>query len=203
MGNARKLKRAAAGASKKSATPVSRTPTRVGGTPGWVKYAAIGAVAAVLGLVIVFIASDISNNPQGVAEPPEGAESFAVQDATHVDGAVSYPQDPPVGGPHNSVWLQCRAYDEPVPNENAVHSLEHGAVWITYQPGLDDGAVSTLEGKTRRREIIVSPYPGLASPVVASAWGRQLRVDSADDPRIDQFISAFQDQVAPEIAATC
>src|SRR3954468_23491462 len=63
-----------------------------------------------------------------------GVKVYDVPGRNHVTGNVSYPQTPPVGGDHNSVWLNCGIYDQPVPNENAVHDLEHGAVWITYQP---------------------------------------------------------------------
>jgi hypothetical protein len=57
----------------------------------------------------------------------------------HVGGNIDYDQDlgiPPAGGPHNPSWQNCGFYDELVRDENAVHSLEHGAVWITYQPDL-------------------------------------------------------------------
>ena len=32
--------------------------------------------------------------------------------------------------------MNCGIYDKPVPSERAVHNLEHGAIWITYQPSL-------------------------------------------------------------------
>ncbi len=201
MGNTRKLRRAQQRRSTQSKpAPVSAGPQK--STP-WKKYALTAGVLLVLGVGVVFIASDLSNNPQGVADPPEGSEVFTVGEALHVDGPVEYPQDPPAGGPHSAGTLECRVYDAPVANEFAVHALEHGAVWITYQPDLAEDEIRTLEGFGRRREMIVSPYPGLDSPVVATTWGRQLRVDSADDPRIDQFIRAFQNRTAPENAASC
>src|SRR4030042_1315540 len=86
-------------------------------------------------------------------------------------------RDPPAGGSHEAPWLPCAAYDEPVRNEYAVHALEHGAIWITYQPDLDAAAIDDLEGYARRSEVIVSHSPGLDSPIVLSAWGRQLRLD--------------------------
>lgn len=201
MGNTRKLRRAQQRPKKptRSLTPVAPTSVR----RSWKKYVVGGGAILALGLLVVFIASDVSSNPQGVAEPPEGVEVFNVPVAAHVEGRVDYPQDPPVGGPHNATPLACRAYDQPVASENALHALEHGAAWITYQPDLAPDDIKTLEGFVGRREVIVSPYPGLDSPVVATTWGRQLRVDSADDPRIDQFIRAFLNQTAPENAASC
>ncbi len=93
----------------------------------------------------------------------------------------------------------------PVASENAVHSLEHGAVWITYQPDLPKREVDALRRQVRGRTyVLASPFPGQPAPVIASAWGRQLRLDSADDPRLGQFVRAFRlgDQ-APERGGGC
>ena len=124
---------------------------------------------------------------------------------THVTGTVTYAQNPPVGGPHNLVWLNCGIYAAPVHNENAVHSLEHGAVWITYQPTLASAAVQHLISLVKGQSyVILSPYPGLPAPVVASAWGVQLKVQTAYDPRITQFIHAYeQGPQTPEPGAPC
>jgi hypothetical protein len=104
---------------------------------------------------------------------------------------------PPAGGAHNPVQLNCGIYSQAVPNENAVHSLEHGAVWITYEPNLGVSVVGTLQQIVlanyvgTQRYLILSPYAGLPSPIVVSAWGAQLRVDQATDPRLAQFIHHF------------
>src|SRR5215208_5439695 len=61
-------------------------------------------------------------------------KSYSNLSRDHVRGRINYPQNPPVGGPHNPVWQKCGFYSKPVRNEHAVHSMEHGAVWITYRP---------------------------------------------------------------------
>jgi hypothetical protein len=118
---------------------------------------------------------------------------------------VAYAEHPPVGGVHNPVWQDCGFYAEPVANENAVHSLEHGAVWITYAPDLPQDQVATLrELAERQSHILVSPMEDLPSPMVASAWNRQLALDGADDPRLEEFIRAFRlSPQAPEPGAAC
>jgi hypothetical protein len=118
---------------------------------------------------------------------------------------VDYKQIPPVGGDHNPTWLNCGVYDAPVHNENAVHSMEHGAVWITYQPDLPADQVTKLQDAAKGQSyVIVSPYDGLPAPVVASAWGYQLKLDSASDPRLEQFIRTFeQGPQTPEPGAAC
>lgn len=133
----------------------------------------------------------------------EGIREYEVK-SEHVISPVDYEQEPPAGGPHNPLWLNCGVYDEPVPNENAVHSMEHGAVWITYDPALGADDVATLEAATPDTYAILSPYEGLPSAVVISAWGRQLLLDSPEDPRLEAFMSAHRmGGVAPEIGAPC
>jgi hypothetical protein len=122
-----------------------------------------------------------------------------------VPGPVSYPQTPPAGGQHNPIWQNCGIYDQPVANEQAVHSLEHGAVWITYQPDLGEGDVNQLRELVRgRSHALLSPYPDLPTPVVASAWGVQLKLDGASDPRLPFFIEKYHNgPQTPEPGAPC
>ena len=122
----------------------------------------------------------------------EGIKEFEDLSADHVAGIVEYEQTPPVGGDHNATWQDCGFYTEPVADEHAVHSLEHGAVWITYQPDLPEDQVETLrQDMGSSGYVIVSPYEGLESPVVLTAWGTQLAVDSADDPKVEQFLNKY------------
>jgi hypothetical protein len=126
-------------------------------------------------------------------------------EAGHVSTAVKYPQTPPAGGDHNAVWLNCGIYDAPVTNENAVHDLEHGAVWITYRPDLPKAQVETLAQQVSGESYLtLSPYPDLPTPVVASAWNRQIQLTGVDDPRLAAFISKYkQSSDAPEPGAPC
>ncbi|WP_086786381.1 DUF3105 domain-containing protein [Crossiella equi] len=129
----------------------------------------------------------------------------------HVDATqrVAYDHYPPIGGPHDSVWATCTGvvYPNPVRNENMVHSLEHGAVWLAYNPDQIKGAdLDKLKVRAQGQQFtMLSPYPGLDKPISLQAWGRQLKLDSADDPRIDQFVSALRRNQYnyPEVGATC
>lgn len=122
----------------------------------------------------------------------------------HVQTPVTYAQTPPAGGKHNPIWLNCATYPTPVPNENAVHSMEHGAVWVTYRPDLPADQVATLKAAIPSTYAVLSPFPGLKAPVVASAWGKQLSLDGADDPRLEAFIREYrQGSQAPESGAAC
>jgi len=102
----------------------------------------------------------------------------------------AYAQSPPVGGRHSQAWLKCAVYTEELPKENAVHSEEHGGIWLTYQPSLAAADVDKLAllAQTNREFVMVSPYAGQDVPVIASTWGLQLKVQSAADPRLLEFI---------------
>jgi hypothetical protein len=160
--------------------------------------AVLGGVGVLLaaGLVVAAItfAAVNTGNSTGL---PAGTQVFPENDHTHVTGTVNYDHNPPAGGPHNPVQLNCGVYTEQVPNENAVHSLEHGAVWITYQPTLPADQVAQLQQLAvsnyvgTERYVILSPYLNLPSPVVVSAWGAQLSLQTASDPRLVQFIHHF------------
>ncbi|MCW2775671.1 MAG: hypothetical protein JWN91_3997 [Nocardioides sp.] len=122
---------------------------------------------------------------------------------THTSADIDYPQTPPAGGPHDPVWLDCGVYDEPVRDENAVHDLEHGTVWITYDPDLDADDVATLAGLLPQNGIL-SPHDGLDAPVVVTVWSRQLSLTGADDARLPLFIDTFGGgETAPEPFASC
>ena len=146
---------------------------------------------------------DIFDPAVAEATPIPGVETFDVESADHTTEPVDYPQDPPAGGPHHPSWQKCAVYDAPVRPENAVHSQEHGAVWITYQPDLSESDREALaELAVDQPYVLISPYPGLENPVVASAWGAQLRVDEVNDPRLQAFVERYAGN-GPERGATC
>lgn len=165
-----------------------------------IKVVGIGGVLAVLIALVIF---NITGNQSNKAI--EGVESFSDLKRDHTTELVTYPLDPPVGGEHNSGWQNCGAYSETIANEYAVHSLEHGAVWITYQPDLSTDEVDKLKKLTRQSGYrLLSPYPDLPSPIVISAWGYQLQLDSADDPRLTNFIEQYElNPASPEPGAPC
>jgi hypothetical protein len=164
-----------------------------------------GLVAFVMAMTAVFPGLGTGKPP---GKPPEDVKTYNVgPPGQHIEGELHYAQSPPVGGKHNPVWQNCGFYAEPIREENAVHSLEHGAVWITYSPDiLPKEEVELLRELAQSQTyLLVSPYhPGLDSPVVASAWGKQLPLQSAKDPDLERFIRAYvQGPRAPEPGAPC
>lgn len=167
----------------------------------------LGSVA-VLAVVAIIVASLVFA-PRSYSPGSEGAEIEGVQtfenETRHVEGTVDYPQNPPAGGPHNQVWLNCGIYTEPQTNENAVHSMEHGAVWVTYDAERIHGEdLDKLRDLMPSSYVILSPYEGLDTPIALSAWNAQLKVDSVDDERIPEFIEEYwRSQNVPEPGALC
>jgi len=171
---------------------------------------ATSAILAVLLIGILVYAvmnqgSGYSNALQTADKDIKGVKVTNGLKRDHVEGPVKYATSPPVGGPHNSSWENCGVYTKPVPNEHAVHSLEHGAVWITYRPDLPADQVKTLDAfYSTQPYLLVSPYPGLGAPITLQAWGRQLRVDNASDSRIANFVKTYaQGPQTPEKGSAC
>lgn len=166
---------------------------------------AVGVVAAIIASIVFAPAQAPTLQPgDGDGSSIQGVETFE-NTANHVEGSVDYAQSPPTGGDHNAIWLNCGIYDQPVPNENAVHSLEHGAVWVTYDAAQVSGdELDALKAQLPSSYIVLSPYEGLDSPIVMSAWNAQLKLDSADDARVSEFLTAYwRSQNAPEPNASC
>ncbi|MFC4004880.1 DUF3105 domain-containing protein [Prauserella oleivorans] len=122
---------------------------------------------------------------------------------------VAYDKTPPFGGPHDGFWAACTGtvYPNAVRTENMVHSLEHGAIWIAYDPKRVQGEdLDKLKVRVQNKPfMMLSPYPGLDKPVSLQSWGHQLKVDSVEDQRIDQFIAALKrnPNTYPEVGASC
>lgn len=156
---------------------------------------------------LVSCGSDAPAAPSASDTDIDGVQTYTDLSREHTTDAVGYPQSPPVGGDHDPQWVDCTGtvYPEPLRDENAVHALEHGAVWVTYDDSLSADDVSTLAAKVDGAPYtFLSPYPGQSSPVVLTAWGVQLGVDDTTDPRIDEFLTAYrQGPQTPEPGATC
>ena len=176
----------------------------IGRERSWGLIIVAAIVVVFLGAFVVVVVLDARH--RAASSPPGGVENIDVgPGGQHTEGAVDYAQSPPAGGEHNPIWQNAGFYDEPVRNETAVHTLEHGAVWITYSPDLPQANKDRIrELASGQNCVLASPYPGLDAPVVASAWGKQLALEGADDPDLERFVSAYkQGPQTPEPGAAC
>lgn len=179
------------------------TPVSDGSPSKLVLLLSVGLSVLVLGLALA--APGIASLA-GVEDDPadlSAVQTYEITDMGHSPDDLDYPQAPPVGGPHHPVWLDCGHYEEPVREENAVHDLEHGTVWITYDPALPARDVDRLLDQLPDNGIL-SPHEDLPGPVVVTVWGAQLVLDGADDERLALFLAEYGDgHTAPEFGVTC
>ncbi|PPK98821.1 uncharacterized protein DUF3105 [Kineococcus xinjiangensis] len=162
----------------------------------------VGGIAVAAVAVIAIVAGVIASH-----RPPslDAVKTFTYEAGAHTEEDVAYTENPPAGGEHDFVWQNCGIYDEPVRDENAVHSMEHGAVWITYRPDLAEQQVSELKTLVANQQyVLLAPREDLPAPVVATAWNNQLELEGASDKRLDEFLKKFQQgPQTPEPGAPC
>ncbi|HEY9369813.1 DUF3105 domain-containing protein [Streptomyces sp.] len=175
------------------------------------------SIAGVIVLGLVGFGGWVINSKANEKEQQETLAKAPVQEEkswdakklgrNHVTTAVTYPMKPAVGGDHDQVWMNCDGdvYKKPIPERNAVHSLEHGAVWVTYNDKASADDVKKLEAKVDKTPYtLMSPVKDQAGSIMLSAWGKQVTVDGADDPRVDQFFTKYvQGPQTPEPRAAC
>ncbi|MGW0532924.1 DUF3105 domain-containing protein [Streptomyces sp. NPDC003032] len=179
-------------------------------TAGAVVVAALG----VGGFVLFSKASDDSSDAKAgsgarpkykVAE--DGEKVWGKLGRTHVAKKVDYPMTPPVGGDHDQAWMNCNGdvYEKELPEVNAVHSLEHGAVWVTYNDKADPADLKKLAAKVKATPYsLMSPVKDQKDPVMLTAWAHQRTVTGADDPKVKEFFAKYvQGKQTPEPGAAC
>jgi len=183
---------------------VQKAPTVPTGLPGespWPKR--LGWIAGG-GLVVALVAVVFLSQPE-ISGVPEGTQTIQVTDNQHVNGTIYAANEIPAGGNMDAAWQNCGYYPGQLRAENIMHSLEHGAVWVAYDPELSDSEISSLRRFAKRSEkVVVSPVADIGSPVVVSAWGFQLDIDDLEDTRLPQFVNEFSGaSSAPEAGGRC
>ncbi|MEU3550860.1 DUF3105 domain-containing protein [Streptomyces longwoodensis] len=154
-----------------------------------------------------YLVDRANEKEQAKAAPVSGEKTWSKLGRTHVNKAVDYPMNPPVGGDHAPVWQDCNGnvYTSELKNENAVHSLEHGAVWVTYNDMASEADIKALAAKVGKTPYtLMSPVRKQSSPITLSAWGHQLTLTKASDPRVAEFLGKYvQGKQTPEPGAAC
>jgi hypothetical protein len=125
-------------------------------------------------------------------DPPDGIVVYSATTNKTVEGPIGYARTPPTNGNHDPLWQNCGFYEKPLKDRHAVHSMDHGVVWITYRSDLRSGQVDKLRSYGDERYVLVSPYPGQDAPVIVTSWRVQLELNGANDPRLRQFVDQFR-----------
>lgn len=122
-----------------------------------------------------------------------------------VDCRYEYPTTPPYGGPHWTIPLRCGIYEQEQLFEPMVHTMEHGAIVLYYQPLAVDAdtvaemrvAASQLLSEGRR--LILTPSTRIGVPVAMTSWGRLMLLDDFEEDTLRAFLDAFEGDAPEEL----
>lgn len=123
---------------------------------------------------------------------------------------VTYNSVPPSSGDHWGTAQRCGFFDDPVPDEQIVHNLEHSNIVISYNlPNPADvdrlkDFYNNLNEGWRNHFTIARPYPEIAEGQIAlSAWGVTDIMDGINPDRINRFYEHYVGRLGPEGAISC
>lgn len=167
-----------------------------------------GIAAAVIGLGILLFVQDAKNRKFTVEErnseiAPVG-EEFSNLGQTHINSGEehgSYNSNPPTSGGHLAQPAKWGVYQNELPDEQLIHNLEHGGIWISYKD-IDQETKAKLEtiGKANPGSVIVTPRAANDAPIALAAWTRLEKLQTYDETKILEFIRANKNKSPEPIA---
>jgi hypothetical protein len=144
--------------------------------------------------------------PDEIADRVETYSDAGENDHAAQGETVTYEESPPVSGRHAPNPAPCGTYGEPVPNENLVHSLEHGAVYLLYSPELPPDQIAQLEeiASGYEENVLSAPYEGeMETPIAVGSWGERMDLDEVDEDAIATYIDTFAGEGPESDLQTC
>ncbi len=131
--------------------------------------------------------------------------AIATQPGIHVPVGteVTYSTNPPVAGPHYSIWAGYTEFTTPVDRRYYVHSMEHGAVVFAYNcpagcpevlegfrqivAALPPDPVCNIDIDKTTHHYLITPDPALDAKVAVMAWGKYIKMQCFDRAPLEQF----------------
>lgn len=176
-----------------------------------IKWGSISLAVIILGALGFTLINYLQD--RDLNREPEGVVVFDYAASNHIEGNIDYSAQteykgeiPPAGGAHNNTPQECDVYDSPIRQEAVIHSMEHGAVWITYQPTLPQDQIDSLKSLAEGDPyMMMSPYEGLPAPIVLTAWEHQLQLQAFDQDTVERFMRSYKNKngITPEFGASC
>ncbi len=147
-----------------------------------------------LGYGVVYLAARPEKPIPGIAFPILGREHIPVG-TYHSE----YNSNPPTSGSHYAKEAAWGVYQNELPDEQLIHNLEHGGIWISYKPDIDQEIKTELEsiGNRYKKSVIVAPRVKNDSMIALASWGRLEKLDTFDEVEIINFIDANKNK-SPE-----
>ncbi len=134
---------------------------------------------------------------------PKGQDysiKFSNQGQEHISNGAAHPDynsNPPTSGWHYAKPADERFYDKELPDEQLIHNLEHGDIWIAYKPDLSKEMTKQLKSFAGFMAI-VTPRVKNDTDIALVAWGRldKFNVENGklDKQRIRDFILRYQNK---------
>ncbi len=156
----------------------------------WWIIAAITIAGIGYGMVILF--------RQTTKERP--GEAILIQGQEHISVGAAHPEynsNPPTSGWHYANEADWGMSENAIPDEQILHNLEHGGIWISYK-NIDDSTKKQLEKISRSgSKIIITPRQGNDTPITLASWGRLQKLEQFDEIAIMNFIKANKNR-SPE-----
>lgn len=167
-------------------------------------FGGVTLIIVVVGVVFVSklnlnAPAEDSKKPEKVSKPVAGTQDYDIVSREHVPvgTAVSdYISNPPTSGQH---WPNSSAkgiFDKSLPDEQLVHDLEHGYIWISYKPDAPDDVKNKLKEIVQKDDwkIVLEPREKDDQIIALAAWGRVLNLDNLDEKKIKDFISTYRNR---------
>lgn len=143
--------------------------------------------------------------PLPVSRHVAGVQEFKIVGREHVpvgSKVTTYNSNPPTSGPHWPVPAKNGVYDNQLSDEQLVHNLEHGYIWISYplaKEATDSAGISSDEKKKLSEIVAGDNWKMILAPreqddvkIALAAWGRLLKMNSLDEGKIKEFISVYR-----------
>ena len=153
-------------------------------------------------LAVILVAGGIWLATRQTSQAAPG-QRFPIQGQQHITPGQAHPaynSDPPTSGWHYDTPLVSGFHEEPAPDEQVVHNLEHGHIVISYDcsklqdcQGTKDQLRQIAE-RYRNWKVTVVPRQNTDAAIALTAWGWLDTLDRYDEARITAFINAWRDR---------
>ncbi|MBI4359343.1 MAG: DUF3105 domain-containing protein [Candidatus Nealsonbacteria bacterium] len=154
-------------------------------------YSVVFVVIALIGygLYLLIQDSEAKGKDFSHAVPLMGVNHIAVGSQL-----PEYTSDPPTSGPHYDQTARSGFREETISDQNLIHNLEHGDVWIAYHPRLADKIKEELK-QFSAAKVIITPRATNETDMALAAWGRldafNIENNTLPVERIKDFIKRY------------
>ena len=147
-------------------------------------------------LLVGFIGLIIWERTNGEPEPPRPGVEQSDQGREHARKEYGG-DEPPTSGPHADP-VAWGLYRTEIRDDEALHNLEHGGVYVSYRPDLPEDEVDKLkallfapysDSEFQPRKIIMAPRENNKAPIVLSSWLRSEKLENFDAEKIKEYVT--------------